>query len=155
MDSDQPIHATNVDYECWSLAWRPNGKQTDDEGVDAARKSADNFILVWWVYQRTGVFLSRKKNESSGWRAWRQEAMHFHAQTFFRIPNFAYCLGPFGIEGKDGVPLWILSQHSNLVFWLSFSPDGRFLASADTSRKLIIWATEVNKKTERIKREWL
>ena len=52
----------------------------------------------------------------------------------------------------------ILSQHSNWavdIYWLSFSPDGRFLASADLDGKLIIWATEVNKKTERIRREWL
>ncbi len=48
MDSDQPIHATKVDDVCRSLAWRPNGKQTDDDGVDAARKSADNFILATW-----------------------------------------------------------------------------------------------------------
>ncbi len=47
MDSDQPIHATKVDDgKCVSLAWRPNGKQSDDVGVDAARKSADNFILA-------------------------------------------------------------------------------------------------------------
>jgi hypothetical protein len=58
MDSDQPIriHSTKVDDICWSLAWRPNGKSTDDEGVDAARKSANNFILAWWVNnQRTGI----------------------------------------------------------------------------------------------------
>jgi hypothetical protein len=37
---------------------------------------------------------------------------------------------------------------------LSFSPDGRFLASkCRCFQKLIIWATEVNKKTERIKME--
>jgi hypothetical protein len=29
---------------------------------------------------------------------------------------------------------------------LSFSPDGRFLASADDDGKLIIWSAEVNKK---------
>jgi hypothetical protein len=55
MDSDQPIHTTKVDGECRSLAWRPNGKQTDDAGEDAARKSTDNFILATrWVDQRTG-----------------------------------------------------------------------------------------------------
>jgi WD40 repeat protein len=47
-----------------------------------------------------------------------------------------------------------LSQHSDRVDWLSFSPDGRFLASADSEGKFIIWSAEVNKKTERIKREW-
>ena len=46
IDSDQLIHAKKVDDECWSLAWRPNGKETDDEGIDAARKSPDNFILA-------------------------------------------------------------------------------------------------------------
>ncbi len=47
MDRDQPIHGTKIDGECLSLARRPNGKQTDGEGVEAARKSADNFILAW------------------------------------------------------------------------------------------------------------
>ncbi|XP_046461319.1 uncharacterized protein LOC124207753 isoform X2 [Daphnia pulex] len=103
MDRDQPIHATKVDGRCYRLAWRPNGKQSDDEGVDAAKKSADNF-------------------------------------------NFACGLG------NGGIVIWtrldsmektrILSQHSNMVNWLSFSPDGRFLASADSRRKFIIWATE-------------
>jgi WD40 repeat protein len=46
----------------------------------------------------------------------------------------------------------LISQHSNRVESLSFSPDGRFLASED-GEKLIIWATEVNKKTARAKRQ--
>jgi hypothetical protein len=51
----------------------------------------------------------------------------------------------------------ILRQQSGWIESLSFSPDGRFLASAndlriaDDSDSLIVWATEVNKKTERIK----
>ncbi|XP_046460968.1 WD repeat-containing protein 38-like [Daphnia pulex] len=36
----------------------------------------------------------------------------------------------------------ILKQHPRSVEWLSFSPDGRFLASTDFDRNLIIWATE-------------
>jgi WD40 repeat protein len=44
----------------------------------------------------------------------------------------------------------LISQHSCLgVSLLSFSPDGRFLASADINGKFIIWATEVSRKTER------
>ncbi len=40
-----------------------------------------------------------------------------------------------------------LSHHSsNWVDSLSFSPDGRFLASVDDDGKLIIWTIEVNKK---------
>jgi WD40 repeat protein len=42
-----------------------------------------------------------------------------------------------------------LSQHSSWVWSLSFSPDGRFLASSDMNGKLIIWLAEVNKKTRK------
>jgi hypothetical protein len=57
MDTDRPIHTTKVDGFCYSLAWRPNGKQTDGEGVDVSRQSADNFILAAavWVYQRSEI----------------------------------------------------------------------------------------------------
>jgi WD40 repeat protein len=40
----------------------------------------------------------------------------------------------------------ILSQHSGWVDLLSFSPNGRFLASADDDGKLIIWTTEVKQE---------
>ncbi len=53
MESDQPIHAIKVDNLCHSFAWRPNGKQTDDTGVEADRESIDYFILAGWVDQRT------------------------------------------------------------------------------------------------------
>jgi WD40 repeat protein len=43
----------------------------------------------------------------------------------------------------------ILSQHSDRVDLLSFSPNGRFLASASWDGKLIIWATEVTKKKQK------
>ncbi len=46
----------------------------------------------------------------------------------------------------------ILRQHSGVVDSLSFSPDGRFLASADTDGKLIIWSTEVYKKRNYFKK---
>jgi WD40 repeat protein len=49
----------------------------------------------------------------------------------------------------------LISQHSSWMDSLSFSPDGRFLASTDFNRKLIIWSAEVNKKMVRIKRQWL
>ncbi len=48
----------------------------------------------------------------------------------------------------------ILRQHYGRIDSLSFSPDGRFLASAGRHGKLIIWSTEVNKKTEPIKMVW-
>ena len=34
-------------------------------------------------------------------------------------------------------------KHSHYVISLSFSPDGRFLASGDRSGKIIIWSTKV------------
>ena len=34
-------------------------------------------------------------------------------------------------------------KHSNDVISLSFSPDGRFLASGDRNGEIIIWSTEV------------
>ncbi len=64
---------------------------------------------------------------------------------------------------NEGIVIWtplakektrILSQHSRWVQSLSFSPDGRFLASTGRDEKLIIWSTEVNKKTEPIKMVW-
>ena len=36
-----------------------------------------------------------------------------------------------------------LSQHQADVHYLSYSPDGVFLASADCDRKLVIWSTKV------------
>ncbi|XP_046460961.1 F-box-like/WD repeat-containing protein TBL1XR1 [Daphnia pulex] len=98
MDSDQPIHTTKVDGECRSLAWRPNRKQTDDEGVDAARKSTDNFILACGFGQRKIVI----------WTPLKKKKTRF-----------------------------LIKQHSSVIDWLSFSPDGRFLASSDVNGKLI------------------
>ncbi|XP_046634176.1 F-box-like/WD repeat-containing protein TBL1XR1 [Daphnia pulicaria] len=103
MDSDRPIHKTKVDGRCWRLAWRPNGKSTDDEGVDAARKSADNFILACRLDEGEIVIWT-----------------------------------PLDLKEKTR----ILSLHSSIVHSMSFSPDGRFLASTDEDWKLIIWATE-------------
>ncbi|XP_046634171.1 F-box-like/WD repeat-containing protein TBL1X isoform X2 [Daphnia pulicaria] len=103
MDSDEPIDATKVDGECWSFAWRPNGKQMDGEGVDAARKSTDNFILACGLNEGRIVI----------WTPLKKEKTRF-----------------------------LTSQHSDRVDWLSFSPDGRFLASEDMNGKLIIWSTE-------------
>jgi WD40 repeat protein len=129
MDNDQPIHASKVGDKCHSFAWRPNGKQTDGEGVEAARISGDNFILVGWVDQRTG----------------RAEQ--------FRIFDFDFRYSGLGM-GK--IVLWtplaeektkiLISQRSSCVDSLSFSPDGRFLASADRIGKIIIWATEVKQE---------
>ncbi len=53
------------------------------------------------------------------------------------------------LDSKDKTKILFSSQHSDFVVRLSFSPDGRFLASASWDGKLIIWATEVNKTTAR------
>jgi WD40 repeat protein len=41
---------------------------------------------------------------------------------------------------------FLISQHSRRVESLSFSPDGRFLASSDMHGKLIIWLAEVKQE---------
>ncbi|XP_046634196.1 uncharacterized protein LOC124313354 isoform X2 [Daphnia pulicaria] len=65
-------------------------------------------------------------------------------------PTISFWLGDGFGNGK--IVIWtpldskektkILNQHLNWVDSLSFSPDGRFLASADSHGILIIWATE-------------
>jgi hypothetical protein len=61
------------------------------------------------------------------------------------------------LDSAEKLKTGILRQQSGWIEALSFSPDGRFLASAndlgiaDDSDSLIVWATEVNEKTERIK----
>ncbi len=77
------------------------------------------------------------------------EISHFDFHFFFHFSGLN--------EGR--IVIWtplakektrILSRHSHRVDWLSFSPDGRFLASEDMNGRLIIWSTEVNKqKTEK------
>jgi WD40 repeat protein len=82
-------------------------------------------------------------------------------RTFLILISFSFYSG-FASDGK--IVIWtplaeektrILSQNTDWATSLSFSPDGRFLASADPDQKLIILSTEVNKKTERMKKEWL
>lgn len=41
----------------------------------------------------------------------------------------------------------VCQGHSDQMHQLLFSPDGRFLASTDFEKKLIIWSTEVNRFT--------
>jgi hypothetical protein len=65
--------------------------------------------------------------------------------------------GDCHLDSAEKLKTGILRQQSGWIEALSFSPDGRFLASAndlgiaDDSDSLIVWATEVNEKTERIK----
>ncbi len=49
---------------------------------------------------------------------------------------------------KEKTRTLISQQSHSFVMALSFSPDGRFLATTSGFGELIIWATEVNKKTE-------
>ena len=48
------------------------------------------------------------------------------------------------LETDETKQKWIPPQkRSYYVYSLSFSPDGRFLASADRNGEIIIWSTEV------------
>ena len=51
MDSDEPVYSMSMQvgssFNCF--AWRPNGKKDDDEDLEAARKSKDNFTIAWYV----------------------------------------------------------------------------------------------------------
>ena len=44
---------------------------------------------------------------------------------------------------KDKRPFVLVNEHSEQMHQVSFSPNGRFLASTDYERKLIIWSTKV------------
>jgi len=45
--------------------------------------------------------------------------------------------------GKKMRPLLLLNGHTEQLHQVSFSPNGRYLASTDYDRKLIIWSTKV------------
>jgi WD40 repeat protein len=76
-------------------------------------------------------------------------SFHFHFIFIQWIWQWEDChLDSAGFKGKDKNSQSTFS-HICYVRSLSFSPDGRFLASEDHLGKLIIWTTEVNKKTER------
>jgi transducin (beta)-like 1 len=44
---------------------------------------------------------------------------------------------------KDKRPFTLTGGHSEQLSQVSFSPNGRFLASTDYERKLVIWSTKV------------
>ena len=44
---------------------------------------------------------------------------------------------------KDKRPFTLTGGHSEQLSQVSFSPNGRFLASTDYERKFIIWSTKV------------
>ena len=44
---------------------------------------------------------------------------------------------------KDKRPFVLVNEHSEQMHQVSFSPNGRFLASTDYERKLVIWSTKV------------
>ncbi len=137
-------------------------------GEHGSKQAASTFVCVFiLVYFLNLCAIKLRMRIPWDWR--NQEGISFFPRqeiwTRRKGSNFAFFIS-FSLYsgfGNGKIIIWtplakektrILSQHSPSVESLSFSPDGRFLASAGSYEKLIIWSTEVNKKTKPIKMMW-